>query len=434
MVETVPRQLRREIVSGNCVAFVGAGFSATLVPGWADLLRELADDLGARAMVERVLGDPSRPPRSDALEAAAQMLRDAHREGFLDALRARLGHEALAGRVAPDDRTARRLRLLQSIPFACILTTNFDGLLRGRLPSGAAYWRSLRPEAHRWWEARFWDRGAHGPEVVKLHGDVDADDPKALVFSKRDYRKRLYQSASYRSFLRSMMARFTVLYLGFSFTDAYVNELRSEVLSLFGDEASAPIAYALLPNVPGDYARYLREHEGIEVLSYRHDPGDEHEGFDRWLAAIHAETNPTQQLGRRLSGKRILWVDREPANNVYGERFLRAAADEAPGPARCEIDEVPSWQAAVEALEAARYDLVITHWGWAKAETRDGGVCPVGERLLVELRRRDLRAPVIVLSTSDYADVNRPDALRLGAREYLCRWSDLFREIAELFG
>lgn len=430
--EQVPERLRAEIVSGNCVAFVGAGFSATVVPGWAPLLLELARDLDREEMVRRVLGTRDKP-RSDSLEAAAQMLRDSDPEAFLEALRARIGREALAGSVEPGGRMAQRLSRLTSIPFASILTTNFDGLLPGRPPCGEVYWNALRPQAHRWWEARFWDRGARGPDVVKLHGDVDDDDVDALVFSKRDYRKRLYQSASYTSFLRSMMARFTVLYLGFSFTDAYVNELRSEVLSLFGDEPSAPIAYAVLPNVPEDYVRYLREHEGIEVLGYTHERGDEHDGFDRWLGAIQARTNPVEQLGRRLAKRRILWVDPKPANNRFGDRFLRSAAEQARGPDRCEIDKVPSWSAAVDALTDATYDLVITHWGWNKAETRVGDVCPVGERLLVEMRARDLRAPVIVFSTADFAHDNRPVALRLGAREYLSHWSSLFREIAEIF-
>lgn len=428
----VPERLRSEIVSGNCVAFVGAGFSATLVPGWADLLRELAGELDREALVARVLGDRPRRPRSDALEAAAQMLRDADPEAFIAALRGRLGAAALRGRSDPDGRTRERLRLLTDVPFASILTTNFDGLLAGRPPCGEVYWSALRPSAHRWWDARFWDRGARGPEVVKLHGDVDSDGAHELVFSRRDYRKRLYQAASYTSFLRSIMARFTVLYLGFSFSDAYVNELRSEVLALFGDRVEEPIAYAVLPNVPSDYAEYLAAHEGIEVLGYEHREDDGHAGFDEWLAAIHHQTSPTRQLGSRLSGRRLLWVDPEPANNEYGDRFLRAAAEEAPGD-ECVIDKVGTWPEAIDALAAVEYDLVITHWGWDKATDRGGARCPVGERLLVEMRSRDLRAPVLVFSTLDFADLNKVAALRLGARAYIFRWSTLFREIASVF-
>ena len=94
---------------------------------------------------------------------------------------------------------------------------------------------------------------------------------------------------------------------------------------------------------------------------------------------------------------------------------------------------MPSWPEAVTALTQNDYDLVITHWGWNKAQDRAGHVCPVGERLLVEMRAQDLRAPVIVFSTADFAHENRPVALRLGAREYLSHWSRLFREIAQIF-
>src|SRR5690606_18841177 len=42
-----PRHLSEEIVAGNCVAFVGAGFSAAArLPAWTELLRELAGEVG----------------------------------------------------------------------------------------------------------------------------------------------------------------------------------------------------------------------------------------------------------------------------------------------------------------------------------------------------------------------------------------------------
>ena len=36
-------QLIEEILSGNCVAFVGAGFAAPAVPNWDDLLRKISN-------------------------------------------------------------------------------------------------------------------------------------------------------------------------------------------------------------------------------------------------------------------------------------------------------------------------------------------------------------------------------------------------------
>src|SRR5690606_41525063 len=64
----------------------------------------------------------------------------------------------------------RRLRVLHGIPFRAILTTNFDGVLPGELPNRDAFLAVLRPRGHRWWDQRFWDAGAEGATVVKLHG------------------------------------------------------------------------------------------------------------------------------------------------------------------------------------------------------------------------------------------------------------------------
>ena len=42
-----PPRLLEAVHTGDCVAFVGAGFSASSLPGWADLLRELAREAPA---------------------------------------------------------------------------------------------------------------------------------------------------------------------------------------------------------------------------------------------------------------------------------------------------------------------------------------------------------------------------------------------------
>ncbi|MCJ7781264.1 MAG: hypothetical protein MUQ27_10615 [Acidimicrobiia bacterium] len=39
---SIPKHLVKEIHAGNCVAFVGAGFSAAGVPAWAELLSAIA--------------------------------------------------------------------------------------------------------------------------------------------------------------------------------------------------------------------------------------------------------------------------------------------------------------------------------------------------------------------------------------------------------
>jgi hypothetical protein len=66
--------------------------------------------------------------------------------------------------------------------------------------------------------------------ILKVHGCVT--DPSSIVLSQSGYKKLLHETASYKTFLTSLMATSTILYLGFSFGDEYLNEFRSEVLSM----------------------------------------------------------------------------------------------------------------------------------------------------------------------------------------------------------
>ena len=416
----IPPHLLRAIESGDCIAFVGAGFSAGAVPTWGTLLHELAARASdaTRAQVQLFL---EKTPSALDYEAAAQVLRDEMGdERFLRVLRERLAEPQANGLIA------RRLKCLRGIPFRAILTTNFDGVLQGDIPGRAAYLSVLRPRQHRWYDRAYWDTDRPGPQVVKLHGDLQANPPASIVLGRRDYRRRLHGDPGYQTFLRAVFATSTVLYLGFSFTDAYLNELRSEVLALLdyhGDDD--PIAYALVNDVPQERVDFLQRHEGICTLSYETNGGRDFGGFDRWLEALHEASSPVRRLGRLLAGKRLLWLDPNPDNNLAGREFVQEAA----GMGGCAIDAVSTWPQAIGRLSQDHPDLVISHWGHAREARADGRPCAVGERFLVEMHVRDLRAPVIIFSDKDHASDNKRTALALGAQAYVFEWSDLYREI-----
>lgn len=416
----VPTRLISEITNGNCVAFVGAGFSAPAVPQWKQLILDLAAsgklEGEAAARVRALVREGS----SRDLEAAAQTVRDALGEDtFLSALQHRVGNPPRQGVMR------RRLELLNGIPFRAVLTTNFDGLLAGRPPGRDAYLDVLRPHDHRWWDRRYWDRDKPGSTVVKLHGD--AATSSEIVFTQRDYRRRLYTSPAYGTFLRSIMSTTTVLYLGFSFGDAYLNELRSEILALLDHRGGdAPVGYAVVADATPAEIRYSRDHEGIETLTFpTGDPAD-YSGFDRYLEAMYLATNPRLVLGKMLAGKRIVWVDPSDRSPQFGMRFLRDAAESA-GKATS-IDQVAS---AEEGLSMAteRADLILTHWGHGLGP--DGG--SVAEYLLRQVRTRDLEVPTMVFASGDHADANKVAAMKLGATSYEYTWEGLFQEIGRIF-
>ena len=82
-----------------------------------------------------------------------------------------------------------------------------------------------------------------------------------------------------------------------------------------------------------------------------------------------------------------------------------------------------------EQITADEAELVITRWGHGEGPDK----LAVGEHLLREIRRRDLRAPVVVFASGDHADENKRTAMGLGATSFEHGWQSLFREIERIF-
>jgi CheY-like chemotaxis protein len=412
--------LASEVIAGRCVAFVGAGFSAAVCRLWGDLLAAVAtevEDAGVRRHVEDLLAERS----ARAFEMAAQILEDAFKNSpthdLLQALRKHTRRPEVSA--ADQARMDRRHALLTEIPFAAILTTNFDDELKGDVLDSGTYASLLRDSGSRWVERRFWNRRS---QVLKLHGDLHRGT--GITLSRRGYRTRLYSEPGYLHVLRSVLLTKTVLFLGFSFTDEYLNELRSEVLAYLAPQGKTPrYAYALLDDVPPAMLAHFRDHEAMHVFGYA-TPGDtEHRGFDDFLAKLHERTNPAAIMGRRLENKRMLWVDPSTDRNAKGRKYLEDATR-----GLCTIDLAETPDEAIAKLETGeRYDLVITRWGHHPRRAADG------RALLEQLRARDLRVPVVVFASGDHVDENREVALRLGALEYTFAWDTLFAVIDRRF-
>lgn len=423
----LPAGLLSAIQAGNCIAFVGAGFSIPAkLPSWIALLKDLSGHVspGLRKHLKLLLKEKD----GASLEEAAQAIEDELGEGNLARhLKARLTIHTLPREMA------ERIRLLQGIPFRAILTTNFDMLLEGETPSTQAYRKIMRAPRPRWWDEGFWDQQACLPPVLKIHGDVLKAD--TVVFTRRGYRRHLHNDPHFTRFLSALFTQYTVLYLGFSFSDAYLNELRSGALSLLGeDNVDNPIAYAIANDIPRRSCRHLMQHEGIHAISYSSHGRTDFSGFDTLLRDIHEATNPLFHFGRHLKGRRLLWIDDKPRNNALVERFFLQAKREAHLPlGTLQVTRALNVDDAVSALQSAtrkkaQFDLVISHWG-QKSE----GV-PVAERLLETMRHRDLHSPVLIFSRSDGAAARRRRALALGAHEYCWSFGGLLRAIERVLG
>ncbi len=319
-----PSHLISELRAGRVIAFVGAGFTASAnFPTWKDLLLKTADAAQAEGklgsstveLVKQLLSAPR--PAAHEFDQAAQVIDDElHVEGapfqaeLVRHLRTFLRPKALPLPAVME----RRLQTLRELKFRAILTTNYNPLLRGITPFDArapSVYRSVlrggesesggeKGEGGEGGEGGAGASGAPGvaystgdelkyaeagcPPVIQCHGNLH--DASSVVLTHEGYRRLLYACPNYHSFVKACLAQYTVLYVGFSFTDAYLNELNSEVLSMVGCRGP-PIAYALLPNKSERERHYFRNHRGMHVLSWSTDE-EGYGGLDRILEEIAA--------------------------------------------------------------------------------------------------------------------------------------------------
>jgi CheY-like chemotaxis protein len=402
-----------------------------------------------RATLDQLLGSHDTKNSHRELEMAAQLLFDAlGEERCRQLLRETLRTEGLPPVMQ------RRLRHLLGIPFRAIVTTNFDPLLPGVPPDAIAYRRLLRSDRFSPWreatlraalDMDFSRTSADAPDrpVVQLHGTLIHD--ATLVFTRSQYRRRLYANPAYLTALKALLATSTVLFLGYSMRDAYLNELRAELVEAFHAsdalaptpgivDARRPLAWAVLEDISHVARSYYERHEGLGVIPYRTGiEGNDHTGFDEILAQIYGETNPVHRLGQLLRERRLLWLDPSPEHNALGRRLLTEAVREVEGTATGvshHLVEVADCDAAIALLQQPPgFDMVLSHWGHGAGPAGMSN----GEALLratAQLRAQgQTMPPVMIFAGSGHEAENRRRALQLGAIGFTSDWSRLMSVI-----
>ena len=425
-------QLISEIKSGNCVAFVGAGFSAPAVRTWDQLLVNLADDdeldEAVRVQVKAILkhAETEQYPLFDR-EAAAELIE----RNLGDKFRPQVRGSLFWGGTKGLKKVNERLELLRSIPFDSVLTTNFDSSIPGKPLRDADLGALLRNRSRGWVDAIGSDDDYDRSPVITLHGDIDdySEQAQPLVFSRSGYRRLLFETSNYQSLIRAVFATKTVVFLGFSFSDAYLNLIRSEVISMLHRENSRGIiAYAVMDDVNEAQVEYLSEYEGISAITYSTNKSNDHSGFDEILKKISSGTKPGEVASRLLSGRKIMWFDPIRENNRVGVEILRNHMDAG------NVIQESDLQAAKETLASDDIDLLISHWGHDLAVGPDGTRESNAHSLLRMVKINNLAIPVLVFASGDYADINRSAALKFGAFDYVDQFPDLFSRIEDLFG
>jgi CheY-like chemotaxis protein len=129
----------------------------------------------------------------------------------------------------------------------------------------------------------------------------------------------------------------------------------------------------------------------------------------RDVADIVAERVNAHTL-RQASGRRVLWVDDHPDNNILERRSLQAIG--------IKFDLTPSTDDALNRLAAGSYDAVISDMG-RPPDPR------AGYTLLDSIRQRGIEIPFIIYAGSN-AQAHKEEAMRHGALGSTNRPDELF--------
>jgi SIR2-like domain len=204
----IPLTLVDAVRRNDCVLFVGAGLSQGAgLPGWVGLLNRILswyDENGVRladlADIQRLIEE------KDLLPAAEAIKDGVNPEIFRRTLSSIMDDES----ISPSPTHL----LLPTIPFAAVLTSNYDRLLEraygkvAHLPwvithsSGTALTAALH-------ERRFY--------ILKVHGTIE--HVETIVLGRRSYRELMHGNEAYVEHIRTLLRTKTLLFVGFSLSD-----------------------------------------------------------------------------------------------------------------------------------------------------------------------------------------------------------------------
>ena len=201
----------RALEDGDAALFAGAGLSRTSgFVDWAELLRDIAEDLGLSV------------ERETDLVALAQF--HANSRGS----RARID-EVLIEEFTKDARPTETHDLIASLPLRAVWTTNYDQLIeRAYEAAGKRADIKIRQDDLK--------RSLPRRDVVvyKMHGDVMS--PSEAVLTKEDYETYGQTRPLFTEVLTGDLVEKTFLFAGFSFADPNISYVLGRVRGLLGQQ------------------------------------------------------------------------------------------------------------------------------------------------------------------------------------------------------
>jgi len=242
-IDRLPKPLLDDIVQGQCIPIIGAGFSrnAELPPGFE---MPLWDDLG-KHLAQQMRNYPYTTP----IDGISAFCHEFSRAKLIEQLRTILHVD----KAQPGPAHLA----FADLPFDIVVTTNFDFLLE------RAYDIKRRPYYPIVDEDQLSiGNVSQGTRILKIHGDLN--HPSRLIVTEEDYDTFLEKYPLICTYLANLLISRTPLFIGYSLEDPDFRQIWQIIGARLGNLRRNAYTFAVgVQSV--DISRY--ERRGVKVIS-----------------------------------------------------------------------------------------------------------------------------------------------------------------------
>ncbi len=232
------RIIKKAINSNKLVVFAGAGVSIDAgVPLWKTLIDEFKD------------GVDIPDDEFDYLKIAQMYFNERQQKEFIEKVRLVLKHKKLSYNEIHDE--------IFDLNPQHIVTTNYDNLFEQVINKRSLPFSVISKDS----EFPYTSNIKH---LVKMHGDLNNKD---FVLKEDDYIDYSKNHPLIESFIKSLFASKTILFIGYSFSDIDLKMIIQNVRNILGGDFQNAYLLSTNINLHKTQQDYLKK-KGIEVVSY----------------------------------------------------------------------------------------------------------------------------------------------------------------------
>lgn len=262
--DSLPNELVSALLSQKCVLFAGSGVSTRCLglgrkplPKWDEFLSGYTDwQLQNKKISEGLYSELHALIRQGKnLIAAQELIETSGSQDISNYLNKTFEPLSIVPSVLHE--------IVVSIPFSCILTSNYDNLFEQaffcrykRLPkvfTNADIEKGNLPSDQDFY-------------ILKLHGDIG--DPSSIVLSHKSYANILYNSPSYRQLIERIFFEYTILFIGYGGNDPDIEAIYDKMISSQITGQRMHFMLAKKDKYTNVEKRRLEKDKGIRLIEY----------------------------------------------------------------------------------------------------------------------------------------------------------------------